>query len=115
MWRDVLGYEGLYKISDNGQVKSLGRTTIGSGGRGGPTLRSYPSKILVPQQGGHTFRERVNLYKKVNGSKVQTRTFYVIDLVKAAWGGDVAAKLIHIQKRKQGAKPRDGYRHGAQT
>ena len=25
MWKDVKGYEGLYQVSDDGQVKSIGR------------------------------------------------------------------------------------------
>lgn len=31
-WKNIYGYEGLYKISDKGRVKSLKRTRIGKGG-----------------------------------------------------------------------------------
>lgn len=32
MWRDINGYEGLYQISDTGEVKSLERTRVGKNG-----------------------------------------------------------------------------------
>ena len=32
-WRDVVGYEGLYQVSDQGRVKSLERTIIKKDGR----------------------------------------------------------------------------------
>lgn len=35
-WRPVTGYEGLYEVSDGGQVRSLPRTTAGHAYGGGP-------------------------------------------------------------------------------
>ena len=104
MWKDVSGYEGLYQVSEDGQVKSLGRTTYG-GCRGGMCLKRYPSKILAPVTGGKRMRARVNLHKMTNGGKVQRKTFYIIDLVRAAWGDVAAAKLPGLQKQKPGRKP----------
>ncbi len=43
IWKDVLGYEGLYQVSNLGRVKSLSRKL-----NFGWTYRITPSKILKP-------------------------------------------------------------------
>jgi hypothetical protein len=43
-WKDVVGFEGLYKISNYGKVKALEKQRIS--GRGG--LYTYPQRILKP-------------------------------------------------------------------
>lgn len=43
IWRDVVGFEGYYKVSISGQVYSLPKTTIGGNG-----LRKLSGKILKP-------------------------------------------------------------------
>lgn len=50
-WRPVVGYEGLYEVSDDGRIKSLARTTTGRNG----TPRQLPEKIL---QGSTTSSNR---------------------------------------------------------
>lgn len=32
-WKDILGYEGFYKISDNGEIKSIDRKILSSNGK----------------------------------------------------------------------------------
>ena len=56
-WRDVVGYEGLYQVSDQGRVKSLERTYIDKIGRG----RYVKERFLKPNvsYGGYL---RVGLY-----------------------------------------------------
>ena len=44
-WRDVVGYEGLYQVSDQGHVKSLERTFIDKSGR----KRTVKERILKPR------------------------------------------------------------------
>ena len=68
-WRDVIGYEGLYQVSDLGRVRSLDR-----GGRKG-RIR----KISVKNHFGHL---GLNLSKAGKGE-----TVYVHRLVMAAWVG----------------------------
>ena len=46
-WRDVVGYEGLYQVSDQGRVKSLERTFIDNSGR----KRTVKERILKPGMG----------------------------------------------------------------
>ena len=52
-WRDVVGYEGLYQVSDQGHVKSLERTFIDKSGR----KRTVKERILKPGtvRGGYLF------------------------------------------------------------
>lgn len=47
-WRDVPGYEGLYRCSSSGEIKSLERVIIRSDGR----RKTIAEKVLVPV--GHT-------------------------------------------------------------
>lgn len=44
IWKDIVGYEGLYQVSNFGRVKSLRRTTLAANG----ARRNYPEKILTP-------------------------------------------------------------------
>lgn len=46
-WLPVVGFEGLYEVSDQGRVRSLGR--IDSLGR------SWPRKIMTPGNGGRGY------------------------------------------------------------
>lgn len=41
-WRDIPGYEGLYQVTDRGEVRSLGRTTEFTDGR----VRTFPPKDM---------------------------------------------------------------------
>lgn len=41
-WRPVLGYEGLYEVSDTGQVRSLGRSLVDKNGR----KMNFPAKVM---------------------------------------------------------------------
>ena len=65
-WKDVHDYEGLYQVSDCGQVKSLARLVTNKNG----TLQRYPEKLLTPDwlHRNHTSYARVTLCK---GHKTQ--------------------------------------------
>lgn len=41
-WKDIIGYEGLYQVSDKGSVKSLERTIVNKNGN----LQKYPERLL---------------------------------------------------------------------
>lgn len=43
IWKDIPGYEGLYKVSNIGNVKSLARLVVNNKG-----FRNIPNKILNP-------------------------------------------------------------------
>lgn len=63
-WRPVLGYEGLYEVSDRGEVRSLERTLPHpfSG------TKTYPSKILSAWSKPPYGYVCVKLYKDGHGS-----------------------------------------------
>lgn len=43
VWRDVIGFEGLYKVSDKGNVYSVGRVSSQGKKCGGLTLKPRPT------------------------------------------------------------------------
>lgn len=59
IWKDIKGYEGLYKISSNGLVKRCSRHSIDSLGRN----VYYPEKILINKISKQTGYPCVNLSK----------------------------------------------------
>ena len=75
MWKSVVGYEGLYQISSNGQVKSLDRTEVCSSG-------------LKRKRAGRALKQDVarNGYKRVCLSKDgQTKQHLTHRLVSSAY------------------------------
>lgn len=46
VWRPVVGYERLYEVSDQGQVRSLDRAVVQMN-RGGQCVRVYKGRMLV--------------------------------------------------------------------
>lgn len=75
-WRDVVGYEGLYQVSNLGNVRSLDRIiTYATSGQ----TRQYRGQLLSPGKTGD--RLTVSLG---NGT---AKSFYVHDLVLIAFKG----------------------------
>ena len=59
IWKDIVGYEGLYQVSNVGRVKSLNRTTITStGGK-----REWKECVLKPLISNSKKYCHVSLYK----------------------------------------------------
>ncbi|BEO98167.1 hypothetical protein FNCP11_04830 [Fusobacterium nucleatum] len=58
IWKDILGYEGLYQVSNMGRIKSLGRIKINHS-----KIQMVPEKIksLRKTKQGYLL---VDLYKK---------------------------------------------------
>src|SRR5699024_5494412 len=77
-WKPVVGYEGLYEVSDWGNVRSLARTVTRSDGR----VRPFPSKVLSQGFSGERERPLVALCK--NGKQT---TKWVHRLVAEAFLG----------------------------
>ena len=53
-WKDIVGYEGLYQISNLGRVRSCDRY-ISQDGRWGKYKRFYQAKILTPTDNGNGY------------------------------------------------------------
>lgn len=66
-WKDIPGFEGLYKINENGEVKSLPR--IVNCGRGAG-LRTIPEKLIAPYK-DKTGNRKIQLFSK---NKKQTKS-----------------------------------------
>lgn len=58
VWKPVVGYEGVYEVSDKGNVRSLDRTVKCSNQYGAIFERTYPGKIMMQND--------VNKYKTVS-------------------------------------------------
>jgi hypothetical protein len=89
-WKDIPGYEGLYQVSDCGQVKSLERVVWN--GKANHVLKEKILKPILDTCGYH----RVNLWK--NG---KVNTYLVHRLVALAFlDGDNTLTVNHIDECK---------------
>jgi len=77
-WRDVVGYEGWYQVSDLGKVRSVDRVVRGA--RGEP--KTLTGKVLKPAANSASDHLGVALCKEGN-----QRTVCIHQLVMAAWIG----------------------------
>lgn len=75
-WRFVVGYEGLYMVSNFGRVKSLGND------------KSRKEKILKPRKAGKGYLQ-VGLYKDV-----KVKWLYVHRLVWIAFNGPIPNGMV---------------------
>jgi len=84
-WLPVVGYEGLYEVSDLGRVRSLPKVTSRGGRMAAPVVR-MPGKVLKPvptKKGGYL---TIRLYP-LNGGKGTSRSYRIHRLVLAAFVG----------------------------
>ncbi|MCF8703308.1 NUMOD4 motif-containing HNH endonuclease [Corynebacterium pseudokroppenstedtii] len=84
-WRPVIDYEGIYEVSDLGNVRSVDRVVTRSDGR----VRSFPSKLLSPGLSGRWKRPLVVFSK--NGKPT---TFWVHRLVAEAFLGPCPEGMV---------------------
>lgn len=63
IFKDIYGYEGLYQVSNFGNIKSSDRQRLGKGG----CLRSCPGRILKPKINNRGYYQ-VDLFDKNNKS-----------------------------------------------
>ena len=55
IWKDIVGYEQLYQVSNFGRVKSVQRVVKSTGTN--RTFRSIPERILKTQNGSVTLHK----------------------------------------------------------
>lgn len=73
-WRDVIGYESLYAVSNMGRVARLSRITVGSDGRTYP----FRCRLLSPNRGSLGYmvvglhKDRTTILKKVHTIVVES-------------------------------------------
>ena len=51
IWKDIKDFEGLYQISNLGNIKSLERKVNGKSG----SVRTLPEKHMIPTNNGHGY------------------------------------------------------------
>lgn len=78
IWKDIRGYEGRYKVSNLGNVKSIKRTVK----HAGSNTRTFPETLLKPNKVAFDYLQ-VTLYKE---GKRKCR--YVHNLVMEAFVGE---------------------------
>lgn len=66
IWRDIQGYEGVYQISNLGNVKRLAYTIKNPGPRANGSILSFKEHLLKPRKITHGYLS-VALYK--NGTR----------------------------------------------
>lgn len=93
IWKNIKGYEGMYQVSNLGNVKSLERNRIGKGN----SLVIVPKKNIKPKKikSGYLI---VHLYKNGKG-----KYYYVHRLVWQAFKGDISEgyEVNHINEKKE--------------
>ena len=86
VWHPVVGYEGLYEVSDQGSVKSVPHRVWHTRGKG--SWMNKPGKILKPHPTGGVGYLGVSLHKEG-----KQKTFNVHALVAAAFLGPTPAGM----------------------
>lgn len=88
IWKDIPNYEGLYKVSNFGRVKSIDRINVYNNG----VSRFEKGKILTPKQD-------LNGYLKIGIFKNNKRIFYTVSrLVYASFIGGIELKYTNNSK-----------------
>ena len=78
-WRPVVGYEGLYEVSDQGRVRTVARTIVRRNGR----IQPAPQRVLKLKLSPHGYW-RIGLTNELAGRQ---RFHFVHRLVLAAFVG----------------------------
>ncbi|WP_210140394.1 MULTISPECIES: NUMOD4 domain-containing protein [unclassified Staphylococcus] len=93
IWSDIEGYEGYYKVSNKGNIKSLKRTVK----HGGSVTRTFPELILKPNKVNFGYLQ-VTLNK--NGKR---KSRYVHNLVMESFKGPkkLGYEVNHIDENKE--------------
>lgn len=76
IWKDIMGYEGLYKISNFGRIKSLDRFILRKTG----ILSRIKEKILKQNINNWGYL-LVNLYKNTNAKSIKIHRFVAIHFI----------------------------------
>lgn len=99
VWKDVVGYEGYYKVSNLGNVKGCNRLYYN--GRGEKTIKCLEERILKPQYNKNSSNRKYH-YLCVSLTKNGRRNFFIHRLVAEAFLAKVPGK--NIVNHKDGNK-----------
>lgn len=99
IWRDVVGYEGLYKISNKGRLKALKRVFKDSTGR----VRVFPEKIKKSCETSKRVGKQGYMCSRLKDNTGKTKTLFIHRLVAEAF--------IENPFKKQTINHKDGNKH----
>lgn len=88
-WKDVKGYEGLYQVSDQGRVKSLGQVTEYISRWGTVAHRHSRGNIMCPTDNRHGYMSVILSKDK------KTKRHFVHRLVAEAFIGEIDSLEIN--------------------
>ena len=74
IWKDIIGYEGLYQVSNMGNVKSLDRW-VKAKGNGKQFYASQPIKIKYPNNYAYVFIYKNNKLKSHRVHRLVAKAF----------------------------------------
>ena len=80
IWKDILGYEGLYQASTMGRIRSMDRKVIRSDGQ----IRNFKSKIIKPVK---KIKNNETLFVSLSKNN-RLKTYTVHKLVMLAFKGE---------------------------
>ena len=80
IWKDILGYEGLYQASTMGRIRSMDRQVIRSNGQ----IRNFKSKIIKPVK---KIKNNETLFVSLSKNN-RLQTYTVHKLVMLAFKGE---------------------------
>ena len=92
VWKSIIGYEGLYEVSNMGRIRSLERDTVCKNGK----VRHYKENILKPYKDIYGY---FNVYLRKNNKQ---RIYRVHRLVAIAFIPNIGNKpyIDHINTIK---------------
>lgn len=89
IWKDIIGYERLYQISNLGNVRSVERTVNGRFWYGKQHIQVFCEKILIPQKRGKYFKVTLSKDNKANQQSIHR-------LVAISFLGDFTEKKLEV-------------------
>lgn len=101
IWRDVVGYEGLYQVSSLGRVKSLERYVLHKKSDPRYGYRHRKEKILVAFERNQVGHLAVNLYKDESMSTIHVHVLVLEAFVGKCPSGEQCRHLNDIKSNNQ--------------
>src|SRR5574338_196858 len=94
IWKDILGWEGLYQVSEYGDIKSLDRYVISKNGR----RRFFPGRLRIPEENKEGYL-RIRLWNQSNSIKLSVHTLVALAFINSV--PDENLEVRHLDGNNQ--------------